>query len=192
MSKGDNPLPQGAAAAVIDVGSNSVRLVLYRLEGRAIWATFNEKVLAGLGRDMGATGKLSPEGSAMALAALKRFRAILDAVGPEQVFAVATAAVRDSSDGAAFVEKVREETGLALRVLSGEEEARYAALGVLAGAPNSDGVAGDLGGASLELTRLEPHGPGDAVTLALGPFALGYTPGDEARGLRGKIAEALE
>lgn len=186
MSPGPDLSPQ-SHAAVIDVGSNSVRLVLYRLEGRAIWATYNEKVLAGLGRDLGSTGKLSRDGVKMALAALKRFRAILDAVGPEQVFAVATAAVRDSSDGAAFIDKIREETGLSVRILSGEEEARYAALGVLAGAPNSDGIAGDLGGASLELTRLEPQGPGEAVTLALGPFSLGYSAGDEARKLRGTI-----
>ncbi len=190
MSKGDNLSPY-STAAVIDVGSNSVRLVLYRLEGRAIWATYNEKVLAGLGRDMGSTGKLSPDGAKMALGALKRFRAVLDAVAPEQVFAVATAAVRDSKDGADFVEEVREETGLALRVISGEEEARYAALGVLAGAPNSDGVAGDLGGASLELTNLEPHGPGDAVTLGLGPFSLGFAAGDAARDLRGRVAEQI-
>jgi exopolyphosphatase/guanosine-5'-triphosphate,3'-diphosphate pyrophosphatase len=69
-------------AAVIDIGSNSVRLVVYRLEGRAIWTVFNEKVLAGLGRDLGDGGRLSPEGVAQTLAALKRFRAVLEAVKP--------------------------------------------------------------------------------------------------------------
>ncbi|HRD28076.1 MAG TPA: hypothetical protein PLO65_07235, partial [Caulobacter sp.] len=73
-------------AAVIDVGSNSVRLVLYRLEGRAIWTVYNEKVLAGLGRDLGATGRLSPGGVEAALSALRRFRAVLDATAPGDVF----------------------------------------------------------------------------------------------------------
>lgn len=186
----DDSAPTYRDVAVIDVGSNSVRLVLYRLEGRAIWTTYNEKVLAGLGRDLGSTGRLSVEGMATAMAALRRFRAVLDAVKPAEVFTAATAAVRDAEDGAEFVERVKAETGLMLRVLSGEEEARYAALGVLAGAPNGVGVVGDLGGASLELTRLEAAGPGDAATLALGPFALGFAGGDP-RKLRRTIESAV-
>src|SRR3954467_7615797 len=83
-------------AAVIDVGSNSVRLVLYRLEGRAVWTVFNEKGLAALGRDVGETGKLNKEGVRDALAALTRFKALLDASRPAHVFAAATAAVRDA------------------------------------------------------------------------------------------------
>ncbi|MDP1632005.1 MAG: Ppx/GppA phosphatase family protein [Caulobacter sp.] len=168
-------------AAVIDVGSNSVRLVLYRLEGRAIWTVYNEKVLAGLGRDLGATGRLSETGVETALTALRRFRAVIEAAGPIDVFTAATAAVREAKDGPAFVARVKAETGLVLRVLSGQEEARYAALGVLAGAPLGEGVVGDLGGASLELVRLSPDGPVDGATLALGPFALAGTKPDKAR-----------
>lgn len=163
--------PSPFDAAVIDVGSNSVRLVLYRVEGRAVWTMFNEKILAGLGRDLAATGRLSPDGSEAALAALRRFAALVAAAKPERVFSVATAAVREAEDGSAFCRKVRGETGLELRVLSGAEEARYAALGVLAGAPHSTGLVGDLGGASLELVRLERDQPGDGVTLPLGPFS---------------------
>jgi len=158
-------------AAVIDVGSNSVRLVLYRVEGRAVWTVFNEKILAGLGRDLALTGRLSPDGVEAALAALRRFAALVEAAAPSRVFAVATAAARDAEDGPAFCHRVRLETGLDLRVLTGAEEARYAALGVLAGAPESTGLVGDLGGASLELVRLENGAPGDGVTLPLGPFA---------------------
>src|SRR5258707_8518571 len=88
-------------AAVIDIGSNSVRLVIYRLEGRAIWTVFNEKVLAGLGSEMARTGRLAPDGVVQALTALKRFKAVLEAARPALVFVAATAAVREASDGPA-------------------------------------------------------------------------------------------
>jgi exopolyphosphatase/guanosine-5'-triphosphate,3'-diphosphate pyrophosphatase len=178
----ENRLRAARDAAVIDVGSNSVRLVLYRLEGRAIWTVYNEKVLAGLGRDLGATGRLSPGGVDAALAALRRFRAVLDAAAPDAIFTAATAAVREAADGQDFVGRVQAETGLTLRVLSGQEEARYAALGVLAGSPHGDGVVGDLGGASLELVRLSAEGPVEGATLALGPFALTGVRPDKVRG----------
>lgn len=165
----------------MDVGSNSVRLVFYRLDGRALWTVFNEKVLAGLGRDLATTGRLAPQGIDVALVALRRFRALIDASRPARVFAAATAAVRDASDGTAFCRRVEDETGFCLRVLSGAEEARFAAIGVLAGAPASQGLVGDLGGASLELTRLTEGAPGDGVTLPLGPFALGVSPFDADR-----------
>ena len=161
--------------AVIDVGSNSIRLVLYRVQGRAIWTVFNEKVLAGLGRDMPRTGRLAPEGVTAALGALRRFRAVLDGVRPHEILTAATAAVRDAADRLDFVGRVRGETGFRLRVLSGEDEARFAALGVVAGAPGSGGVVGDLGGSSLELVRLTDGLPTGGVTLPLGPFSLGLT-----------------
>jgi exopolyphosphatase/guanosine-5'-triphosphate,3'-diphosphate pyrophosphatase len=186
MSPGASSSPT-KDAAVIDVGSNSVRLVLYRLEGRAIWPTYNEKVLAGLGRDLGTTKKLSPEGSEQALSALRRFRAVLDATRPQEAFAVGTAALRDAEDGPGFIRRVHDEVGLNIRVLSGEEEARYSALGVVAGAPDGEGVVGDLGGASLELTRLAGRESGDAATLGLGPFGVAFRLGDDPRKLRKQV-----
>jgi hypothetical protein len=81
--------PAQSDAAVIDVGSNSVRLVLYRLDGRAIWSIFNEKVLAGLGRDLTRTGALAPAGIETALNALRRFRALIDASRPCETRAMA-------------------------------------------------------------------------------------------------------
>ena len=168
-AKADRPARD---AAVIDIGSNSVRLVVYRLEGRAIWTVFNEKVLAGLGRDLARTGTLSPEGIETALAAVRRFRAVLESAQPGAVFVAATAAVRDASDGPAFVKRVQDETGFKIRVLSGMEEANYAALGVLAGAPLAQGVVGDLGGSSLELTTVGHGRVGEGITLPLGPLAL--------------------
>src|SRR3974390_1296295 len=151
-------------AAVIDVGSNSVRLVLYRVEGRSIWTVFNEKILAGLGRHLAFSGRLNPQGVETAIKALHRFRALVDASGPRRIFAVATAAVREAVDGPGFRRRVEAETGLKLRVLSGDEEARLAALGVLAGAPDSSGVVGDLGGSSLELIKLAQGETGAGLT----------------------------
>ena len=177
--------------AVIDVGSNSVRLVLYRIEGRAIWTVFNEKVLAGLGRDMLQTGRLAPDGVAAALGALRRFRAVLDGVKPDEVYTAATAAVRDAADRLDFIGRVRGETGFKLRVLSGEDEARFAALGVAAGSPDAVGVVGDLGGSSLELTRLNHGEPGTGVTLPLGPFSLGLTKAADPEALGLAVAAVI-
>lgn len=178
-------------AAVVDVGSNSVRLVLYRVEGRSMWTVFNEKVLAGLGRDLKKTGRLSEDGTASALAALKRFRMVIERLPPDRVFTAATAAIREATDGPTFAERVQAETGLTLRVLSGAEEARYAALGVLAGAPAGDGVVGDLGGASLELTPIGPKGAGEGVTLPLGPFSFGAFPDDDPEIRRKEVDERI-
>ncbi len=185
-------LPAPRDVAAIDIGSNSVRLVLYRLEGRAIWTVFNEKVLAGLGRDLATTGHLSVEGAAQALVALKRFAAVIDGVRPALVFVAATAAVREAADGQTFCDTVAAETGLQIRVLSGEEEARYAALGVLAGIPDAEGVAGDLGGSSLELVRIKGGVVGRGVTLPLGPFALTDDGGFDADRLRESIGKELQ
>lgn len=175
--------------AVIDIGSNSVRLVLYRLEGRAVWTMFNEKVLAGLGRDIAVNGKLSESGVEMAMVALRRFAALIDGVQPDMILTAATAAVREASDGPDFCKRVQDETGLEIRVLSGEEEAKYAALGVLSGAPASKGVVGDLGGASLELNRLGASGPG--ITLPLGPFVLSGGKDFDAKRVQNRIKKVL-
>ena len=174
-------LPPAQDVAVIDIGSNSVRLVLYRLEGQAVWPLYNEKVLAGLGRDLAATGRLSPDGMVAAMKALRRFTAVLEGVRPAQVLTAATAAVRDAEDGPQFCERIAAETGLIVRVLSGEDEARFAALGVVSGAPGADGVSADMGGASLELTRLDKGRIGDGVTLPLGAFSFGSKSFDAKR-----------
>src|SRR5690606_41792722 len=111
------------------IATYSVGLLTSRLEARAVWTGFNEKVLAGLGSGMASTGRLSEKGVETALGALRRFRAVLDAVNPDSLVVVATAAVRLAADGEAFCRRVAEETGLQVRVLTGEEEARYAEIG---------------------------------------------------------------
>jgi exopolyphosphatase/guanosine-5'-triphosphate,3'-diphosphate pyrophosphatase len=178
-------------AAVVDIGSNSVRLVIYRIEGRAIWTLYNEKVVAGLGRGIDLTGTLPTEGKAAAMLALRRFKAVLDWVRPATKLVVATAAIRNARDGQEFVREIQHETDLRVRVVSGEEEGRYSALGVIAGDPGAQGVMGDLGGSSLELVRLDAGRPGDGVTLPLGPFSLGAPrPFDPAR-VRAAIGQVL-
>lgn len=179
-------------AAVIDIGSNSVRMVLYRLEGRAIWTVFNEKVLAGLGRDMPSTGRLSPKGVELALTALRRFAAVLEGVQPAYVFVAATAAVREAEDGPDFCDRVAALTGLRVRVLSGEEEAHYAALGVLAGDPRAAGIAADMGGSSLELIRIGQGTITPGITLPLGPFSLADPAGFDTERVRAVIADRLK
>jgi exopolyphosphatase/guanosine-5'-triphosphate,3'-diphosphate pyrophosphatase len=179
-------------AAVIDIGSNSVRLVIYRLEGRAIWTVFNEKVLAGLGRDVARTGRLAADGVAATLTTLRRFKAVLEASDCAQVFVVATAAVRDAIDGPDFAQTVKAATGLKVRVLTGVEEARYSALGVLAGTPDADGVAGDLGGSSLELTRIAAGAIGEGVSLPLGAFALRGAEAFDPVRAKARTAKVLE
>ncbi len=159
-------------AAVIDVGSNSVRLVVYRIDGRAMTPILNEKVMAGLGRDLARTGALSKDGAAMALSALKRFKTLLEAQGVKSVFPVATAAVREAKDGRAFAQRIKDEVGFDLRILDGADEAKLSALGVSGGAPDAKGIVGDLGGASLELVEVGPSGRGRGETFPLGPLTL--------------------
>lgn len=165
-------LRDGQEAAVIDVGSNSVRMVVYRIDGRAMTPILNEKVMAGLGRDMNRTQMLSPEGAEIAVRAIKRFATLIEALQIREVFPVATAAVREANDGRAFADRIYDETGLKLRILSGDDEARLSALGVSAGAPDAKGLVGDLGGASLELIEISPKGLGRGETFPLGPLTL--------------------
>lgn len=159
--------------AVIDIGSNSVRLVVYRVEGRANAPVLNEKVLAGLGRGVSQTKRLDPLSVKRALDALVRFRYLVDALGITTIHAVATAAVREAHDGPEFIARIKSLTGFDVKIISGAEEGRLSSLGVLAGAPGAGGVAGDLGGSSLELVTLTPKGPGLAESWQVGPFAMG-------------------
>ncbi|MBL8550825.1 MAG: hypothetical protein JNJ73_12645 [Hyphomonadaceae bacterium] len=166
---------------MIDIGSNSVRLVIYRIDGRAMIPALNEKVMPALGRELMTTGSLPQDGASDAIGALKRFAAIIAAREIERVDVVATAAVRAARDGDAFVARVRAETGFEVRIIPGEEEARLSALGVLAGAPDAHGIVGDLGGASLELIEIRAKGPGRGESFPLGPFALLHASYDRER-----------
>jgi len=159
-------------AAVIDIGSNSIRLVIYDGLGRAPLALFNEKVLCGLGRGLGGTGKLDPGGVALALPNLERFVGLARAVGVDRLDLVATAAVRDAGDGAAFVAEIERRCRVKVAVLGGGDEARISALGVISGLPGAQGVVGDLGGGSVELVAVADGAVGRSDTLPLGPLRL--------------------
>ncbi|MGF7205766.1 exopolyphosphatase/guanosine-5'-triphosphate,3'-diphosphate pyrophosphatase [Skermanella aerolata] len=158
--------------AVIDIGSNSIRLVVYDELNRSPVPLFNEKIMCGLGRTVEKTGRLNPEGVTLALDNIDRFARLIDGMDVGQVEVLATAAVRDASDGAAFVSAIEQRTGLTVRTIAGEEEARLSALGVLSGTPGADGLMGDLGGGSLELVGLDRGVIGPQVTMPLGPLRL--------------------
>ncbi|MDT0682599.1 Ppx/GppA family phosphatase [Roseicyclus sp. F158] len=159
---------------VIDVGSNSVRLVVFDGAARSPAYFYNEKVMAGLGSGMnnGGGNKLNPEGRVRALSAIRRFVSLAEGMEIPPLSATATAAVRNADDGPDFCEEVFRETGLRLQVIDGEEEARLSAQGVLLGWPGADGLACDIGGSSMELARIEAGQVGDRATSALGPLRL--------------------
>lgn len=173
------PAP-AAKVGVIDIGSNSVRLVAFDLRQGLPLPLFNEKAICRLGEGLAKSGRLAPERVRQALESLARFGALGQALGLERLFLLATAAVRQASNGEAFVGEVERLLGDRVQVLDGEEEARFAALGVLSGLPDADGVAGDLGGGSLELTALERGRLGAGVSLPLGPLPLMEQGGIEA------------
>lgn len=157
--------------AVIDIGSNTVRLVVYSGPRRAPNAWLNEKVNARLGRDLATTGLIPPAAERMALAGLERFAAILRDLGIEDVATVATAAARDAANGAAFLDKVRA-LGLSPRLLTGLEEAATSACAVIGAFPGARGVVADMGGGSLELVSVEDGHCHHGESLPLGTLRL--------------------
>lgn len=176
--------------AVIDVGSNSVRMVIYDLSRSPPGVLYNEKTFCALGRDLDSAGCLNPEGCVEALAGLAEYAEILATRGIGFCDVVGTAALREARDGAEFISLVRARTGLEIRLISGEEEARYAALGVLSLTPEARGVVADFGGGSLEFARLEESGISSLTSHPYGAYrVLGM--GDEAEARLGKGLEAL-
>jgi exopolyphosphatase / guanosine-5'-triphosphate,3'-diphosphate pyrophosphatase len=161
-------------SGVIDIGSNSVRFVVYQAKGRNPLSLFNEKVMCELGRSVADGGALSVEAIERTIGALRRFTALCKDMGMalSAVRTVATAAVRAASNSNDFLREVRQATGLQVEVISGDEEARLSALGVISAIPDADGVMGDLGGGSVELVRISAGKVLDKISLPLGPFAL--------------------
>jgi len=174
----DNPKARDLSrVGVVDIGSNSVRLVVFDGAARSPAYFFNEKVMCALGAGLAETGALNPDGRLRALSALRRFCTIAKGIGLPTLTAVATAAVREANDGADFIAQVQKETGLKIHVIDGSEEARLAAQGVLLGWPGSYGLVCDIGGGSMELAEISNGQVGQRVTSPLGPLKLINVPG---------------
>ncbi len=179
-----------ARVGVVDVGSNSVRLVVFDGAARSPAYFYNEKIMCALGAGLSESGVLSPEGRIRALNALRRFQHLAQGMGLPSLTVVATAAVRDATDGPAFCEEVKRETGLRIWVIDGEEEARLSAQGVLLGWPGSYGLVCDIGGSSLELAEISEGRVGRRVTSSLGPLKLREIKGGK-KGRRVHIKETM-
>jgi exopolyphosphatase/guanosine-5'-triphosphate,3'-diphosphate pyrophosphatase len=193
-----DPLAAAERIGVIDLGSNSLRLVVFERLGAAVFPLFNEKVMCGLGRGISSTGRLNPGGVALALVNLRRFVAFARAIAVDHLAVLATAAVRDASDGDAFAAEVERQCRVPVKIIDGAEEARLSAAGVLAGIPDADGIVADLGGGSVEVVRVGPgtlssggNGQiGEGISLPLGPLRLAEF-GDRAKGLSETVEQTL-
>jgi exopolyphosphatase/guanosine-5'-triphosphate,3'-diphosphate pyrophosphatase len=191
-----NPTPSFSRIGVIDIGSNSLRLVVFERLGATLMPLLNEKVMCGLGRGIARTGHLNPDGIELAYANLQRFVALARALGADHLMGIATAAVREASDGKEFAAEIERRCGLQVRIVKGPEEARLSAAGMLAGIPAADGVVGDLGGGSVELVRIDGSQPdqrrriGEGLSLPLGPLRLAEY-ADNPRGLRDAVERSV-
>jgi exopolyphosphatase/guanosine-5'-triphosphate,3'-diphosphate pyrophosphatase len=185
-------LAGGEPVAIIDIGSNSVRLVVYENLSRSPTPIFNEKEMAGLGRGVTSTGELPADGVERALAALHRFRILSDAMGVRDVRVIATAAARYARNGPAFLAAAEQACGRTIELISGDREARLSALGVISGFAQPDGVVGDLGGGSLEL--IEVNGPfvGQGVSVPLGGLALQDRSGSSLKAAEKIVRDELD
>ncbi|HEY5796702.1 MAG TPA: exopolyphosphatase [Bosea sp. (in: a-proteobacteria)] len=158
--------------AIVDIGSNSVRLVVYEMVARAPAQVFNEKEMAGLGRQVATTGRLASDAMGKAIAALVRFRILCEAMHVGEIRVIATAAARYASNGPEFIARAEEAIGQPIELISGDREAVLSGLGVISGFDNPDGVVGDLGGGSLELISISGGEVGQGTSVPLGGLAL--------------------
>ncbi|GAA0334896.1 exopolyphosphatase [Sphingomonas oligophenolica] len=158
--------------AIIDIGSNSIRLVVYQGPERLPAVLFNEKVMAGLGRGLAETGMIAESALEVASEALARFAAVASEMEVTRLRTVATAAVREASNGHVLLETARG-LGLHVELLSGEQEATAAGQGVLSAIPDADGIVGDLGGGSLELVRVSGGKVRERVSFPFGVLRIG-------------------
>ncbi|WP_416463310.1 Ppx/GppA family phosphatase [Sphingomonas sp. VDB2] len=190
-SMATSPEPAHARTAIIDIGSNSVRLVVYDGPRRIPFILFNEKVMAGLGASLAKTGAIEPEAMDRGLRAVGRFAHLCRAMKVTEIRCVATAAVRDATNGAAFIARAKD-MGLTVELLTGAQEAIGAAMGVLSGIPHADGIVGDLGGGSLELARIRGGAVEQTISLPLGVLRLPQIRAKGPRMLERQVVKMLE
>lgn len=178
--------------AVVDLGSNSVRLVVFQGQSRNPVQIFNEKAVLRLAKGLISTNKLERAAMDEAEVVLRRYAAIVKAMGAHPFEALATSAVRDAENGAEFVRRLSKRIPeLTINVLTGEQEARLSAEGVLCGIPAADGVLADLGGGSLEVVRLAAGRIGPAATMPVGVIRLADRAGHDPVRARAIVAEEL-
>ncbi|VVT03028.1 Exopolyphosphatase [Sphingomonas sp. EC-HK361] len=182
---------QQPRTAIIDIGSNSIRLVVYQGPARLPAILFNEKVLAGLGRSLAQTGRIDGPSMRMAETALVRFAALAREMEADVIRTVATAAVRDAANGKALI-AVANAAGLTVELLSGEDEAIGAGRGVISAIPNADGIVGDLGGGSLELVRVRNGEVGERASFPLGVLRIAAIRAGTQGALDRRVAKLLK
>ncbi len=180
-------MPHEGRLGVIDIGSNSIRLVVYDGIKRTPLPIFNEKTFCGLGKGLATTGKLNPEGIKLAEECIKRFLALVRIMDVVELQILATAAVRDASDGAAFVESLERKYRVNIMVISGKKEAQLAASGIFSSIYKPEGLVGDLGGGSIELIGIERGNVKGQTTIPIGPLRLL----DISKGEKSKITKIV-
>ena len=186
-----SPEPATARTAIIDIGSNSVRLVVYDGPRRIPFILFNEKVMAGLGASLAKTGAIEPEAMDRGLRAIGRFAHLCRDMKVAHVRCVATAAVRDATNGPEFIARAKD-MGLTVELLTGAQEAIGAAMGVMSGIPGADGIVGDLGGGSLELARIRNGKVEQTISLPLGVLRLPQIRAKGPRMLERQVRKMLD
>ncbi|MGO4571459.1 exopolyphosphatase [Microvirga sp. 2TAF3] len=191
-SEAQGRLKIGRPVAIIDIGSNSVRLVAYEGLSRAPTPIYNEKVLCGLGRHVATTGRLDDDAVERALRALSRFRVLCETMDVAEVYVLATAAARDATNGPDFLAAAEQACGCRIQLLSGAKEALFSAYGVVSGFYKPDGLVGDMGGGSLELVDVQGALVGEGVTMPLGGLALQDLSGGSVKKAQKIIRASLE
>ena len=186
--------------AVVDIGSNSGRVMVFRPEaGGHLHVLAGSRAALRLARDLDRTGRIPPEALDRAFEALRDFRAIAGGSGVRRFEAAGTSALRDAANGPPFIRKVKRELGITIRILSGLEEARYGFLGAVGGLPVDDGAFFDLGGGSLQVGRFRRRRLAGALSVPLGSLRVSdaFLKSDpptprELRKLREHVRETLE
>ena len=177
--------------AVIDIGSNTIRLVVYAGLPRAPMPIYNEKSRIALGACLAGDGVIDDTTMAKALAALARFETLARLMKVDTLRVVATAATREAKNGRLLVEKAAA-LGIRVDVLDGDTEATAAGLGVLSDNPNANGYVGDLGGGSLELIRVTNGVLGERISLPLGTLRHKALAGKTTKQIAQMIKDSLD
>ena len=167
-SVNQDAVPPMARIAVIDIGSNSVRLVIYGKNGAYPAPLFDERSNCQLGAGLDETGVLASDRIAVALETLTRFAAVIRAMNTDRCYPVATAAVRRAVNGDEFCRPAETILGERIRVLSKKEEATYVARGLTLNVPAASGLVADLGGGSVEIVALKKGEIQHSVSLNYG------------------------